>query len=492
MLKRTSQHIAAHKTSLLISLLFALIYSLVVFFNHYCFRTYALDLGVYTNALYDYSHFRFNDSGVFKETYSNLLSDHFDLSLILLSPFSWVFGQYTLLILQIVFVLAGGAGMYCLVLYKTDSKFNALMAQLHLLLFFSVFSALSFDYHSNVLAAMLLPWFVLMLFREKFTFAFLFFFLMLICKESTALLLFSVCAGLLFEFRKSKKHLIWLSLFIAFSIFYFAITVSVIMPMLSPELKYAHYKYHILGNNYSEAFRFIVQNPLETIRILFVNHSGQLEYNRVKTEFYLFIALSGFVILLFRPWFLLMLIVPIIGKMCYDQPSVWSIDAHYSVEFAPIICIGSALVLAGMKKIRRMKTAMVLLLISTAGTTVRLMDYTVYKRDYMRLRIYQAGHYKRIYDVRKIHKAIKLIPDDASISAQSAILPHLAYRDKAYMLPIVRDAQFIIASFAEQGSYPLDSAGLHKQINDSLNSGLWKIIDKSGEVIVLKRRSKGE
>ncbi len=492
MLKRIFQYTGTHRISLLIALLFALIYSAVVFFNHYCFRTYALDLGVYTNAIFDYSHFRLNDSGVFKETYSNLLSDHFDLSLILLSPFSWIFGQYTLLILQIVFVIAGGAGVYHLVLDKTASKFNALMAQLHLLLFFSVFSALSFDYHSNVLAAMLLPWFMLMLFREKFKFAFLFFLLMLLCKESTALLHLSVCAGLLFEFRKSKKHLIWLSFFIGFSIVYFVMTVSVIMPLLSPEAKYSHYKYHILGNNYSEAFRFVIQNPLETIRILFINHSAQVQYDWVKTEFYLFISLSGLVLLLFRPWFLLMLIVPIIGKMCYDQPSVWSIDAHYSIEFAPLICIGSAFVLQGIKNIKRMKIAMLVLLISTLGITIRLMDYTVYKRDYMRLRIYQAGHYKRIYDVSKVHDVIKKIPEDAIVSAQSAILPHLAYRDKAYMLPIVKDAEYMVASYAEQGHYPLDSAGLHKQINDSLNSGSWKILNMSSEVIVLKRRRTGE
>ena len=41
---------------------FALVYGLIAFVNHYCFRTFGLDLGVYTNALYDYAHGQWNDA----------------------------------------------------------------------------------------------------------------------------------------------------------------------------------------------------------------------------------------------------------------------------------------------------------------------------------------------------------------------------------------------------------------------------------------------
>ncbi len=111
-----------NKQLLIVIAFFAIVYSLISLVNHYCFRTYALDLGAYTNALYDYFHFQWNDSAVFKELGENLLADHFDLYLIIFSPFSLFFGSYTLLIVQIVFILLGGVGVhrYFLLSEKTN------------------------------------------------------------------------------------------------------------------------------------------------------------------------------------------------------------------------------------------------------------------------------------------------------------------------------------------------------------------------------------
>ena len=120
-----------------------------------------LDLGVYSNALYDYARFRMNDAASFKMMPLNLLSDHMDFSLMLLSPFSLIFGQYTLLIWQIISVIIGGFGVYHFLLAYTGDKRLSALAGMHLFLFFGIFSALSFDYHSNVYASMLIPWFLL-------------------------------------------------------------------------------------------------------------------------------------------------------------------------------------------------------------------------------------------------------------------------------------------------------------------------------------------
>ena len=76
-----------HWQLIILVILFASLYSFISLVNHYNFRTYALDLGLYTNALYDYLHLQWNDSSVFKEINENLLADHFDLYLIIFSPF---------------------------------------------------------------------------------------------------------------------------------------------------------------------------------------------------------------------------------------------------------------------------------------------------------------------------------------------------------------------------------------------------------------------
>ena len=88
------------------------LYCLISLVNHYLFKTYALDLGLYTHALYDYAHFRMADCSMFKDVPYSLLSDHFDLYLPLLSPLVYMFGSYTLLVVQIAAVLLGGWGIY--------------------------------------------------------------------------------------------------------------------------------------------------------------------------------------------------------------------------------------------------------------------------------------------------------------------------------------------------------------------------------------------
>ena len=102
------------------------LYCLISLVNHYLFKTYTLDLGLYTHAMYDYAHFRIDDCSMFKDARQSILSDHFDLYLMLLSPLVYVFGTYTLLIVQIIGILLGGWGIYKLIGLYTDDRWMPL------------------------------------------------------------------------------------------------------------------------------------------------------------------------------------------------------------------------------------------------------------------------------------------------------------------------------------------------------------------------------
>ena len=69
------------------------LYCLISLVNHYLFKTYTLDLGLYTHAMYDYVHFRIDDCSMFKAVPHSILADHFDLYRMLLSPLVLVFGS---------------------------------------------------------------------------------------------------------------------------------------------------------------------------------------------------------------------------------------------------------------------------------------------------------------------------------------------------------------------------------------------------------------
>lgn len=156
------------RTHWIIIFIFFLIYCSISLVNHYLLRTYASDLGFYTNSAFNYAHLRWKDCIIDRTlpqpAYINNLSDHFSLILIPISPVIYIFGTYGLLVAQIVFILFGGIGIYKYVFYKTGNLFKANLFLIHFYGFFGIFSALGFDFHNNVIGAMfILPGFFIIL-----------------------------------------------------------------------------------------------------------------------------------------------------------------------------------------------------------------------------------------------------------------------------------------------------------------------------------------
>ncbi|MFM7731138.1 MAG: DUF2079 domain-containing protein, partial [Flavobacteriales bacterium] len=86
----------------------AVLWALVSFVNHACFRTYALDLGMMNQALYQFS---IGEEPMFTQGLGEpmpYLCDHFSPALILFVPFQWVFGSYGLLVVQWMAALLTG------------------------------------------------------------------------------------------------------------------------------------------------------------------------------------------------------------------------------------------------------------------------------------------------------------------------------------------------------------------------------------------------
>jgi len=139
---------------------FGVVYCSISLINHYYFRTFSLDLGLYNNAIYDYAHFRWNDYSLLDHLFANPLGDHFALLPILVSPLYWIFGSWTMLVVQIAGILFGGYGLYHFVAQRTESKWLPNLAMIHFFTLWGIYSALSFDFHDNVMAAMFVPWFL--------------------------------------------------------------------------------------------------------------------------------------------------------------------------------------------------------------------------------------------------------------------------------------------------------------------------------------------
>ena len=407
----------------------AVLYALISLVNHYLFKTYALDLGLYTHALYDYAHLRVADCGMFKDASLSLLSDHFDLYLPLLSPLVYIFGTYTLLVVQIVATLLGGWGVYKLIGLHTDDHRMPVLATIVFFFSFGIIQAIAFDYHSNVLAAMMLPWLLCFLKQRRFGRATLFVVLFVIGKENLSLWLFFIALGLMWDYRKDRAALWHLLAYAVFSLAYFFVVNMVVMPALGGEGGgFARYTY--LGDNYAEIAGGLLAHPLETLRILFTNTSGWAKYDGIKEEFYLCALASGMLLTLLKPNYLLMLVPLVAQKMLANDPLFWGVSYQYSVEFVPLLVVSSFLVVIRLKKSGWRLVLGLALLLSTVLTTFYTIGVPKSVIMVDQLCVYQGRHYEqKEFDVDYARELMAMIPDDATVSAATMFVPHLALRE---------------------------------------------------------------
>lgn len=467
---------------------FGIIFSLISIVNHYYFRTYALDLGLYTNALYKYAHFKLADSMMINPNYEILLADHFDMYLIIFSPLVYIFGTYTLLVVQIASILAGGFGVFrYFKLTETKHQHIPYFATLFFFLFYGIYSALAFDYHSNVVAAMIVPWFFYFFKRRNYLVSLFLAVLVLVAKENMALWLIFICLGMAVEYRKDKKALSFLSVFILLSVIYFLLIINVIIPKLSNSNQYNLFSYSILGKTPFEAIKDLLMHPFDNLKVMFTNHNNSINGDYVKIEMLILVFISGVYLLFLKPRYLIMLIPIFFQKLYHDNYHVWGIGGQYSIEFAPILAIGVFSVIGELKERKYVNIISAIVILGVLLSTVRVMDNTVFYTQKSRIRIYQASHYKRNYDVRNISEQLQKIPCESSVSAQSPFIPHLSLRDKIYQFPIVKDAEYIVLS-EKEGKYPLDEESFDIEIKRLMASDEWETWYRSEDLVILKWR----
>ncbi len=465
---------------------FGVLFAVISLVNHTLFRTYALDLGAYTNALYDYRNFQWNDSTAFLNDPTNLLADHFDLYLMLWAPLSFLFGTYTLLLVQIIALVLGSFGIFKYLKLITQSDFLSKSGAAFFLLFFGVFSAVSFDYHSNVVAACVLPWFFIAVHQHKIYKAFLLALFICVGKENMSLWMFFVSLGLLWEYRSHKSKRFPLLLISAFSAFYFLAITMVVMPAFSNGKDYVHFHYSALGTDFGAAIKYMLAHPFAAFETMLSNHTHEPLGEGVKSELFLLLFLSGLPILLFRPAYLLMLVPIFFQKLFHDNFHLWGVYAQYCIEFAPVLAIGVFVVLSKLKSLKSQYLFASIILIGCLVSTVKMMDRSAIFTNKSTIRFYQSAHYVRNYDVSEVHTQLAAIPTNAIVSAQSPFLPHLSLRESIYQFPTVKDANYIVVSELE-GPYPLNEQQFRTALDSIALSKSWRILSASKGCWVFKK-----
>ena len=472
---------------IIVVIIYLIIYSSISLVNHYNFRTFAWDLGINNNAIYDYAHFRWNDCMILQPQFKNVLADHFTLLPILVSPLYWFFGSYTMLLFQITAILFGGVGIYKYFLHKTSDSSLSLIAMIHFYSVWGIFSALGFDYHDNVIGSMLVPWLFYSFEKEKWKTAAIYFLLICISKENMALWAVSIVMTIyLLNYKSTRVRKISV-LFGLFALVYFLFVVKVIIPSIANEgREYLHFNYKAIGNNFSEAIQTLILRPQYAFSLLFENTTGWNEANFIKSELHFFVLLSGGYAILYKPQYLLMLLPIYAQKLFNDDIGKWGLNYQYSIELVPILTLALYTFLYEINKRHKIYYLLLPCLI-TIVATASSMDHRISKwYQPEQVRFYDKKHYQTEYNVAEINERLKVIPKNAAVSASNCLVPHLAFRDYIYQFPVTNNAEYIVLLKSEN-TYPLSHEEFENKISEYNTSIDWKKVVDDDNLIIYKQ-----
>lgn len=453
---------------------FAVLYSLVSLVNHYNFRTHAHDLGLYNHAIYNYGRLRLLPTATLHAIKQPKFADHFDPSNILLGPSTWFFGSYSLLVVQIVFVLAGGFGVAAFVRrrFGGDQTALALFGQALFYTMWGVFSALSFDFHPVVLGAVMLPWLFWAFEARKWGWAWALFLLILGFKEGLGVTLAFTAVGLAWLYRRERGAVLHAGIMAVFATVYFITVLKVIIPALQPPggAGYGYVgSFGTFGQSFSEIIETILKHPYTAFTYLFENQPGVEGPVGIKSEVYFFLMLSGGWALLARPVFFWMLLPVFAQKMYYNHFTRWSTDYHYSIEFVPMVVLAMVVVLGSQPwkswQGRLARWAVwVLAAFITLGSFSEKANPWFSRTDADPL---LAAHYKTASGVDRelVQTGLKLIPQTAVVSASNTVAPHLAFRRTIYLFPEVQEAAYIVL-LDDGNPYPLTRESFPAKLSD--------------------------
>ena len=478
-------HLKTHKLAWLITVVYGVIFCLISLINHYNFRTYGLDLGIYTHGIYSYSHLHWHQFtlGLEGEAF-NHLGNHFSPIVALLSPFYFLFGTYTLLILQVGAILFGGWGVYLF----AKERLDGFQAELMLLLFFSmwgIYSALAYDWHANVMAAMFVPWFILFYERKDWKKAMVMFILVIICKENMAVWMAAIIVGLTVrDFFLKPTALNWklsAGLF-ASAVVYFLVVQTLIMPALNTAGVSDHLgNYSHLGDGPAGIVKTILSKPRHIFYLMFESLQNDPLTFMLKSQLHFMVLVSGGLALIYRPHYLIMLAPIYAQKLLSSNPSHWGVYSQYSIEFAPIIALAFV---EWMQHFPFEKWKMPLLIGTIAASTFFNWHPTRPNTGF-----FQADHYRSGLNTKAIYEALELIPDDAVVSASNVIVPHIADREKIYLFPVVKDADYLAILTHGRDLYPVDSTAFPMKILELKMNPENEVIHDENDLLIIKRKT---
>ncbi len=466
---------AARRTVAVAGLAFFLLYTALSLYRYQTFRTLAFDLGIFDQGTWLLSRFR--DPFVTVRGL-NLFADHTSGILFLVAPLYWIWADVRLLIVLTGAALAAGAPLTYLAgrAVGLAPRWAAGAAVLYVLQPSIGWQAWD-GFHPEVLAIPLLLWAFVAMMRDRNGWALLAIVLVLLTKEDAGLVVAPL--GVLMALRW-KKRIGWVVA--GAGVVAFVVAFGVVLPALSPSGTLL----------YTDRYASIGTGPLGIVAGILTRPWVLLEgFHTMSQVAYLGMLLLPLPIVLLAPWTLLAVAPALFANLLSAHYYQYDIRYHYTAFLIPLLIIGAVTGLARLTRWRRPVATRVM-----AGCVVAAVLGQVLFSPFP-LGPRRTDWPRAPADVSAYEEAVRLVPDDAVVSASSLLVSHLSHRAEIYLFP----TPFRRHDYGLQGAAMPDSdrvewivsstalAPEYREVLDTLlASPDFEVVFDSDEVVVLHRR----
>jgi hypothetical protein len=354
------------------------------------------------------------------------------------------------------------------------------------------YTTFSCDVNLAVISACFIPVFLYAFEKKKYLASTIIFILALLSRENIPIWFIFIFIVLIIQHWKDKKAVVLSAAGIVISLIYFILLFKIFIPAIETEEKqFTLFNYSALGANPGEALKYIILNPVETVKLFFLNHLDDPTFNGVKAEFYIVYLVSGGILLLLRPQYLIWFIPIVAQKVLNDSIYRWGISTYYSIEVVTILPLSVFLTLASLKSKMVQNGLAIITCITTLAMTIHKLDRVnvviPWTLNPSKEKIYYKGFFQSQMDIKKVNKIIKQIPKNARVSASDHLLSHLAQRQSIYLFPTVKDAEYIIFSVFDD-YFMVSHEENEKSRNQYLSDPNWEIVAQEYPVFLLQSK----
>jgi uncharacterized membrane protein len=260
------------------------------------------------------------------------------------------------------------------------------------------------------------------------------------------------------------------------------------MPAISEKGIYQHEHLSSVAKTPQEFFLKIVVDPLFALRSLVTPPE------KIKT---LASSLLSFSLLpIFAPLgILLPLIEQFLIRFLYTGPqyTFWQNVNHHAAPTAMLLAISSIYgattlikkVHLSEKRLLQIITILIFATIIGQDILFKAPIHSIFKKQF-----YETQSWMK--DNSILLTKVNSFSPDVSVATQNSLFPHLSQREKVYLLPELKDAEFLMVDLHDgPNKYAPLSFNEMKELIDGLTAdGKFTIVDEQGEAVLLQRSNK--